>query len=202
SRSTANGPRSFSGSPTRWPTSSAGASSGRRRTSIDAPSAAPVSRPGGAGGRRWPSGSSESASQRGSCAGSGVRGGELAVMERRCGGCRRGQDEQVLLDAGSVERDPPARLVLGRGGAGCSAGGWHARDPMPDTLTARELSERCGEPVENLLAWRSLGLIGREGVEAFAPDDAERARLVRRVLPRGGGPPAARAPRAPRRARR
>jgi len=45
-------------------------------------------------------------------------------------------------------------------------------------LSAEELSAATGEPVERLHRLRSLKLIGSEGDERFAPEDAERIRLI------------------------
>ena len=45
-------------------------------------------------------------------------------------------------------------------------------------LSAEELSSITGEPVERLHRLRSLKLIGSEGDERFAAEDAERVRLI------------------------
>src|SRR5437660_8590714 len=45
-------------------------------------------------------------------------------------------------------------------------------------LSAEELSAVTGEPVERLRRLRSLKLIGSEGDERFAAEDAERVRLI------------------------
>jgi hypothetical protein len=37
---------------------------------------------------------------------------------------------------------------------------------MAQALTVLELSERCGEPAERLLIWRSTGLVGTDGTGA------------------------------------
>jgi len=52
-----------------------------------------------------------------------------------------------------------------------------AEDSM-SRLSAEELSAVTGEPVERLQRLRSLQLIGSEGDEGFAPEDAERIRLI------------------------
>src|SRR5262245_1438300 len=56
---------------------------------------------------------------------------------------------------------------------------------MAQALTVVALSERCGEPVEHLLIWRSAGLVGTDGTELFAPEDLQRIRLIQFLLRRG-----------------
>jgi len=56
---------------------------------------------------------------------------------------------------------------------------------MGGELSIGELARRTGEPVGRLRNWRSLGLIGREDVEGFTPEDVERVRLVQLFLRRG-----------------
>ena len=51
------------------------------------------------------------------------------------------------------------------------------RDAVP-RLSETELASATGEPVERLRLLRSLGLIGAEGEEQFAPHDIERIRLI------------------------
>ncbi len=41
---------------------------------------------------------------------------------------------------------------------------------MGEDLTLPELARRVRESAERLREWRSLGLIGREGLEAFDPE--------------------------------
>ncbi len=56
---------------------------------------------------------------------------------------------------------------------------------MTEELTARELGRLVGETVERVVEWRTLGLLGREGVETYKPEDVQRARLVQLLLRRG-----------------
>ena len=56
---------------------------------------------------------------------------------------------------------------------------------MGEDLTLPELGRQVDEPPERLREWRSLGLIGRQGGEAFGPEDVQRVRLVQLLLRRG-----------------
>ena len=47
---------------------------------------------------------------------------------------------------------------------------------MTEELTAAELGSLVGETVERLVEWRALGLLGRERVQAYKPEDVQRAR--------------------------
>src|SRR5437867_2223996 len=51
-------------------------------------------------------------------------------------------------------------------------------------MSLEELSRWSGESAEQLLEWRSLGLIGG-GRDDFGPEDVERGRLIRFLLRRG-----------------
>ncbi|TMA61689.1 MAG: YHS domain-containing protein [Deltaproteobacteria bacterium] len=51
-------------------------------------------------------------------------------------------------------------------------------------MSLEELSRWSGESAEQLLEWRSLGLVGG-GRDDFGPEDVERARLIRFLLRRG-----------------
>src|SRR5512145_2828332 len=56
---------------------------------------------------------------------------------------------------------------------------------MGEDLTLPELAGQVGEPPERLREWRSLGFIGRQGSEAFGPEDVQRVRLVQLLLRHG-----------------
>jgi adenylate cyclase len=56
---------------------------------------------------------------------------------------------------------------------------------MGEDLTLPELARQVGEPPERLREWRSLGFIGRQGSEAFGPEDVPRVRLVQLLLRHG-----------------
>jgi class 3 adenylate cyclase len=61
------------------------------------------------------------------------------------------------------------------------------KQPSDPKWSAEELGLATGEPVERLRRLRSLRLIGSEGDERFAPEDAERVRLVQFLERRGIG---------------
>ncbi len=56
---------------------------------------------------------------------------------------------------------------------------------MGKRRTPAGVSQRTGEPTEQLQQWRSLGLIGRENHEELGPEDIERARFIQSLLRRG-----------------
>src|ERR671919_2109272 len=61
------------------------------------------------------------------------------------------------------------------------------KQPSDPKWSAEELGLATGEPVGRLRRLRSLRLIGSEGDERFAPEDAERVRLVQFLERRGVG---------------
>ena len=52
-------------------------------------------------------------------------------------------------------------------------------------ISGEELARRSAAPPDDVLAWRSLGLIGKPGTDSFSPDDIERVRLIQLCLRRG-----------------
>jgi adenylate cyclase len=56
---------------------------------------------------------------------------------------------------------------------------------MDRELSIEELSDRTGEPVEQLRKWRSLGLVGRDSDDCFLAEDLERVGLIQFALRRG-----------------
>jgi len=56
---------------------------------------------------------------------------------------------------------------------------------MAATLSLTELARRSGVPIDTLRTWRSGGLVGHEGAEAFEPRDVKRVTLIRLLLRRG-----------------
>jgi class 3 adenylate cyclase/YHS domain-containing protein len=56
---------------------------------------------------------------------------------------------------------------------------------MAEPLTLADLAARIGEAVERVHEWRSMGLIGNEDQETFAPNDVQRAWIIQRLLRRG-----------------
>lgn len=60
-------------------------------------------------------------------------------------------------------------------------------EPRPSELSLEELASRTGQPAEDLLRWRSLGLVGAESREGFSLEDLEIARLIQFCLRRGAG---------------
>src|SRR5262249_4939550 len=97
--------------------------------------------------------------------------GSWRAGPRRHGG-ERGCDEAAS------GRPLICRLTVGGPGA-------MLETAMGQALTVLELSDRCGEPVERLRAWRAAGLLGTEETDLYAPEDLQRIRMIQFLLRRG-----------------